>query len=325
LDLYAKALPGYMAITTGQFAPVAQEVFGAAKAITPQELASTLSNLQRFGPAAIQTGNTLAAQQAAQQLAATAPTALGIQLLDRIINPEVYAAKVPILDSLTNLLSVRPENVAAERYANQLAQARGDTGNVNPSSIITNALNFGQYGRQGQSVLNEALNTATNVLNSLRVSDVSAPIKLAPEFGNVSRNFASQFFNPSPRYEVAQIPASMAENLMRNITALGGANRSVGGSTEVKLCFITTAVAGNGEELRIIKRFRDGWLLSQPFGEEMVRLYYSIAPYVKIHDRELLYWVFIKPCVEDIKAGRYLQAFERYVKMVVHVICRSLL
>lgn len=85
-----------------------------------------------------------------------------------------------------------------------------------------------------------------------------------------------------------------------------------------KLCYVTTAVCQNMhkglecEELRLIKGFRDQYLAGTSEGRDMIDAYYDIAPtIVKRIDKSehsddvyaFLWNNYIKPCVDNIKAG----------------------
>ncbi|MFO0355960.1 MAG: CFI-box-CTERM domain-containing protein [Sphingobacteriaceae bacterium] len=96
-------------------------------------------------------------------------------------------------------------------------------------------------------------------------------------------------------------------------------------------CFITTAcVQHKGfpddcEELNVLRKFRDTYLLNKDKGNELIKLYYKYSPEIvtaikknkecsRILDH--LYSV-IKQCVEAIKKGDNEFAFQMYCKMVI--------
>jgi hypothetical protein len=92
-------------------------------------------------------------------------------------------------------------------------------------------------------------------------------------------------------------------------------------------CFITTAcVEARGlpddcEELTLLRAFRDGFMRSQPRGEELIQEYYRIAPRIvsKIQESdacsavlERLYRELVLRSVELIRRGRNEEALENY-------------
>lgn len=96
-------------------------------------------------------------------------------------------------------------------------------------------------------------------------------------------------------------------------------------------CFITTAVClslgkpDNCDELMTMRGFRDNWLRRQPGGEALVADYYNTAPDIvkqidKQPDRKAVYQSiyedYIRPCVENAKAGRFADSERIYVNMV---------
>lgn len=96
-------------------------------------------------------------------------------------------------------------------------------------------------------------------------------------------------------------------------------------------CFLTTAccaVQGRPDdcfELQTLRRFRDRWLLRQPFGAVEITHYYQIAPNISrslLVSREgrkrlrSLYWRTIMPCVALIRIGWPSMAYRFYKRMM---------
>ena len=96
-------------------------------------------------------------------------------------------------------------------------------------------------------------------------------------------------------------------------------------------CFITTAVCENlGKtddcyELTTFRKFRDGWLSSQPDGKNLIAEYYSIAPAIvnkinhlpdasKIYDN--IREKYLAPCLKLIEQGDNQSCKRLYVEMV---------
>ena len=92
-------------------------------------------------------------------------------------------------------------------------------------------------------------------------------------------------------------------------------------------CFLTSAcVQARGlpddcEELTVLRRYRDGYLLHRTGGEEEVREYYAIAPQIveavnaKENAGEIwnrVYEEMVLPCVRMIRSGAMEDAFRLY-------------
>ena len=98
-----------------------------------------------------------------------------------------------------------------------------------------------------------------------------------------------------------------------------------------KFCFITSAVCrtlGKPDdcyELTLLRGYRDGYLSDQENGEELIRLYYDIAPTVvkRIDRREnageiyaSIYENYLLPCIRMIEAGENERCRMTYESMV---------
>lgn len=98
-------------------------------------------------------------------------------------------------------------------------------------------------------------------------------------------------------------------------------------------CFITTAVCeykGKPDDcmdLQILRQFRDEWLAFQSGGQELIDLYYEIAPGIvdKIKASpfyeyycESLWQEYLSPCLDMISSGDYEACKNHYTNMVVH-------
>ena len=96
-------------------------------------------------------------------------------------------------------------------------------------------------------------------------------------------------------------------------------------------CCITTAVCDylgkpdDCEELNLMRRYRDLWLVQQPGGRRLVEQYYACAPglvrrlkasprYREICD--ILWQDYLLPCCRMIRSRQYEQCRDRYVAMV---------
>ena len=98
-----------------------------------------------------------------------------------------------------------------------------------------------------------------------------------------------------------------------------------------KWCYITTAVCetqGKPDdcyELTLLRDYRDGYLLSQENGEELIRRYYDVAPSIVRHigeqeDSDEIYgriWdKYLSPCIHLIECGKNEECRLLYTEMV---------
>lgn len=121
--------------------------------------------------------------------------------------------------------------------------------------------------------------------------------------------------------------ASVAQASVASSAASAQAASSGGGG-----CFITTAVCESRGEpddcptLTKLRAFRDGFMQENKHRQDLVRLYYDVAP--KIVDRinargdrhafiEYLYARFIVPACASIDHGNLLDAFNLYTQMII--------
>lgn len=108
--------------------------------------------------------------------------------------------------------------------------------------------------------------------------------------------------------------------------------QSIKSGFKTKLCFVTTAVC-NGlhkapecEEIRLMKQYRDEYLLAQPGGEQLVKEYYNIAPTIvkriaRAQEPEAEYqylWDhYISRCVALAGEGREEECRDVYEEMML--------
>ncbi|MBE5847593.1 MAG: hypothetical protein E7300_07915 [Lachnospiraceae bacterium] len=100
---------------------------------------------------------------------------------------------------------------------------------------------------------------------------------------------------------------------------------------KTKLCYITTAVCENlhkgsdCRELHLLKEYRDGFLMHEEGGKELIDTYYDIAPTIvkrieKSGDRDAVYHMlweqYISPCVSMIEEDRNEECRVTYETMV---------
>lgn len=97
-----------------------------------------------------------------------------------------------------------------------------------------------------------------------------------------------------------------------------------------KLCFITTAVCESKgkpddcQELTAFRVFRDGYLLSCPDGEKLIREYYDVAPGIVLAIRaagergefDRIWTEYLAPCYAEIRRGENEKCKKTYTQMV---------
>lgn len=125
--------------------------------------------------------------------------------------------------------------------------------------------------------------------------------------------------------------AARAERMSQRL--VGDAERQICKPTPARSgCYLTTVCCGaigladDCAELRILRRFRDGWLAKQPGGSAEIAEYGRVAPGIAARiesspqrDRiaRWLYIVHILPSILLILAGRRQAAWRRYRRMVL--------
>ncbi|MCR4808026.1 MAG: hypothetical protein K5857_10190 [Lachnospiraceae bacterium] len=110
-----------------------------------------------------------------------------------------------------------------------------------------------------------------------------------------------------------------------------GTFEEIDGGFKRKLCYITTAVCrslGKDDdcyELRTLRNYRDGYLLSSDEGREVVDTYYNIAPTIvnRINKGDSvsgtylnIFKEYISPCISLIESGDYEECKKLYSDMV---------
>jgi len=203
-----------------------------------------------------------------------------------------------------NLNGLSPEEGnAIERSTNQQNQSTGNTGNINPTTTVSNAMNFGNALTNKINTLDSAVNTATGVSNA----------------ANNATNTVASVFNPVSSN--ANTAVSKTNSVFGNQAQSQGTNS--GGSSSIQMgCFLTTScceykgLPDDCEELRTLRNFRDTYV-----PPDLVEEYYKIAPNIVIKisgNKEALeyVWCTVKKCVEDIHADRKDIALNRYRTMV---------
>ena len=99
-------------------------------------------------------------------------------------------------------------------------------------------------------------------------------------------------------------------------------------------CYITTAVCSqlhlpdNCYELKILRKFRDDYILKTDYGKKLIEEYYQISPKIveKINaetDSEKMYKEllnnFITPSIKHIETGENKKAMNKYIEMMIYL------
>ena len=153
-------------------------------------------------------------------------------------------------------------------------------------------------------------------------------------------NLKSKQIGPSNYEEAAKTATTISETFYRNLehnaqTHLLPESDSLvtSVSSGSSSCFITTAcVRARGLpddclELTVLRAFRDDYILCMANGKEIIKVYYENAPMIvkTINQRQDALEIYnglydvICMCVKDIREGRYENAFQTYVDMVIQL------
>lgn len=169
LQAYSQYFPQLMQATRDQIGPTEQTLANVQNQIAPQQQALDFNLYKQYAPqyAALQS-QTQSANDLASIQGAGGQAALAAQKLQQQIDPEYYATRALQSSKLNDLLSnpISGSESAAIERANNQKQIQGGTFDVkNNADTITNAMNFGQAGRDR---LGQALNIATGALPNFK-------------------------------------------------------------------------------------------------------------------------------------------------------------
>lgn len=119
--------------------------------------------------------------------------------------------------------------------------------------------------------------------------------------------------------------------VFKRYTISRGTFKEIDAGFKRKLCYITTAVCeslGKSDdcyELKLLREYRDDYLIGSADGKEVVRTYYDIAPTIvnRINKRpdsgdiySSIFADYINPCISLIEKGEKEECRELYSKMV---------
>ena len=125
---------------------------------------------------------------------------------------------------------------------------------------------------------------------------------------------------------VVRTGPTSGQNRSRNADGEWRKKRSDAGTTKKKSgCFLTSAAClymgreDDCEELRVLRAFRDEYLMTSASGRALVHEYYDIAPAIasQLSERDLAYvWRRVSVCIDLILARRMDVALDEYKSMV---------
>lgn len=105
----------------------------------------------------------------------------------------------------------------------------------------------------------------------------------------------------------------------------------INGGFRKRLCYVTTAVCRSLQkpdecyELKLLREYRDGYLVSSEGGKETIREYYNIAPTIvkrieRMAEADVIYqkiWEeYLNPCIHLIEAGELAACRTVYTNMI---------
>lgn len=137
---------------------------------------------------------------------------------------------------------------------------------------------------------------------------------------------ATRSENASVKNDAQQALQNIQEEERRAASNNYNKNNNSGGG-----CFITTAVCQNfGKaddccELTAFRNFRDGWLMNQSDGKNLIAEYYDTAPKIVAKIDSLanaaeiyksIWEKYLKPCLKFIEGGDNLSCKNKYIEMV---------
>jgi hypothetical protein len=237
-------MPQFSNVMNQQFNPAAQGVANAAAGANPVYTASGLQQMGQYMPGYQQAGIDASTRQAG----ATADliggqggrAAINADMLSAAINPEYYQGRSQVANASADLMkSLGPlgglgggEMAAAERAINQGNVAGGNLGNINPMNTVANAMNFGEFARQKQGIVSNAIGQVNSTLPNM-INPNFNPVALATGAGNTAGNFGLAQFNPQQGGPASLTGPAMTTALGQNIFGYSGApsgnQRSIGG------------------------------------------------------------------------------------------------
>lgn len=242
LNTYARLLPKTARVTGGTIGDLARQSLDAARETVPGYQQLNLDTISKFAPQLAQVGSGVQRQNALagaetnrlQLEGSGGEAAHAADRLDRSINSNYYKVQDEASNKASDLLKsfnmngLSPgEANAIERSTNQTNTATGNLGVVNPTNVVSNALNFGGAFNAKQDRLSNALTSATGTAASARNTGFN-PVTLAlsqpsPQAGT---NFGTDTFTPtnsSTGIQTAQPAVNFGSDLLQGMFGMNNA------------------------------------------------------------------------------------------------------
>jgi hypothetical protein len=329
VNLYNQNLPQSLATTVNQATPTATTLASAASAANPIYTQSGLNQLNTLAPGYQQAGANLATQQANTTTGllngAGGQAAQAANALSNSLNPAQQASNQQATN-LVNSINLNGlsggEQAAVERSLNQSNYATGNLGLDNATNAVSNAMNFGNALQAKRQELGSALGAAQGV--AANQNSFVNPVGTALNAGNTSTNFGLGTFAPNQANNTITAPLTFGSSIFSGIGQNASSQKSSGssGSANGGICFITTVCCeymgrkDDCEELTILRKFRDTFV-PHFLVEEYYALQSTIEPKLrKRRDVMARSWYEILKCIDEIEAGKYEHALNRYTNLV---------
>jgi hypothetical protein len=234
LQAYTQYLPQISQETNAQATPTAQALVGAEQAVTPEQNALNLQQLQQFALPTAQVGSAVQNQSTLlgsgtqlQDLAGPGgAAALYGSALNRAANVPYSSTIANSANQSNNLLNAINVNGlspgeynSTERAVNQGNQASGNLGLFNGTNTLSNALNFGGAFNTKLGILGNAIGTANNTANAAENNGFNAiGTAFSQPGGSSSSGANTQFQTTNPT------GSTIAQPLLSSLTGLTQAN-----------------------------------------------------------------------------------------------------
>jgi len=276
--IYEQMMPFLSNVTFGQSGNAANATANAAAGANPIYTASGLQQMGQYLPGYQQAGIDASTRQAGSVAdligGQGGRAAINADMLSAAINPEYYQGRSQVANASADLMkSLGPlgglgggEMAAAERAINQGNVAGGNLGNNNPMNTVANAMNFGEFARQKQGIVSNAIGQVNSTLPNM-INPNFNPVALATGAGNTSGNFGVGQFNPQQGGQASLAAPLFGSQFMGNLTQAGtpalSQGTSAGGGVAGNCCFIFME-AYNGQMPSSVRRCRDRYYVKFP-------------------------------------------------------------
>ncbi len=245
LQDYTKYLPGLLNVTAAQQPMLANQQLAATQGTAQGYNQLNLDQTRQFGVPLAQAGQDVQRSNALaggdinrQQIQGSGgQAALAADALARQTNPNYYGVQDAASKQAGNLVNsfnlngLSPgEANAVERSTNQSNQASGNLGNFNPTTTVSNAMQFGDAFRQKQAALGQALGAANQTATSAQNTGFN-PVNIALGQPNASTmgNFGTGTYsasNPSTQNASASNAYGFGSSLLGNTTSMNNSATS---------------------------------------------------------------------------------------------------